>query len=60
MEAENNTELAFVQWQEKNEPKTHPKLALKEAKVKGLEHRNHKGRVIPEKKIGDDCRYFFK
>lgn len=46
-----------VQWEEKKEKKAHPKLVIKEAKVKGSAHRNHKGKLMTEKKIGDDCRY---
>lgn len=57
MEAENVGEAAVFQWQEKKKPKIHPKLGVKEAKVKGLAHRNHKGTPIAQKTIGDDCRY---
>jgi hypothetical protein len=29
---------------------------IKKAKLKGLQHINHKGRNVPAKKQGDDCK----
>lgn len=55
MDMGNNNEV--VKWPEKKQKKDHPKDLIKEAKVKGLEHRNHSGKVIPSKTVGSDCRY---
>lgn len=58
MEIENDGKAAVVQLLEKKEPKIHPKLRVKEAKVKGRAHRNHKGTPIAAKTVEADCRYF--
>lgn len=30
--------------------------AIKKAKVKGAEHKNHVGKTVPAKTVGEDCR----
>ncbi|CAH0558801.1 unnamed protein product [Brassicogethes aeneus] len=40
----------------KKPKKVRNSVIIRDKKVKGLEHVNHKGRLIPAKSLGEDCR----
>lgn len=40
-------------------PENYKRFVIKNAKVKGLEHKNWKGKLIPARVTGPDCRYVF-
>lgn len=39
---------------------TYKRNVVKKSRVKGLEHKNHKGVVVGSKSIGQPCRYVHK
>lgn len=54
MNADSNNAHA---WPKKREKKVHKSSVIKDSKVKGLLHQNHKGNIVEARQIGDDCRY---
>lgn len=48
-ESENVVPLKKVKQRRKSE-------VIRDKKVQGLEHKNHKGTLIPRKTLGEDCK----
>lgn len=56
MENIEETQSTEVQWPRKKEKKVRKEYKIRDSKVKGEEHVNHRRRVIEKRKPGITCR----
>lgn len=52
---ENDPEIS-TEWPKRKEKKVKKETLIKLAKVRGEEHRNHKGKLITARATGEPCR----
>lgn len=57
MNAVNDNSIEQTDWPKRKPKKVKRSLQIRDAKVKGLEHINHKNKLVPARITGGDCRY---